>query len=161
MKITHNIFKILPIILILFLICSCQIKDKSETIRPFELDEISIAEIQEGYKSGKYSVAKIVQLYINRIKEIDKNGPKLNSVIMVNPDALKIADSLDAVLKSSTNFGPMFGIPVILKDHLSPNQIRVGRNSMPLMRPIDRFVLNGKCLKLRPDRKHQSILSIP
>ena len=139
MKITHNIFKILPIILILFLICSCQIKDKSETIRPFELDEISIAEIQEGYKSGKYSVAKIVQLYINRIKEIDKNGPKLNSVIMVNPDALKIADSLDAVLKSSTNFGPMFGIPVILKDNIDTHDkmpttagSRILKDSYPL-----------------------------
>ena len=86
MKIIYHIFKIIPVILILFLIQSCQVKDKSEIIRPFELDEISIAGIQEGYKSGKYSVTKIIQLYINRIEEIDQKGPNLNSIIIVNHD---------------------------------------------------------------------------
>jgi amidase len=139
MKITHSIFKILPFILILFLLHSCREKCESDTVQPFELDEISIAEIQQGYKSGEYSVTKIVQLYINRIEEIDYNGPKLNSIILVNPDALKIADSLDAELKSSNNHGPMFGIPVILKDNIDTHDkmpttagSRILKDSYPL-----------------------------
>lgn len=131
--------KCIVMILVLTLIYSCQIGDKSRTVRSFELDEITIAEIQQGYKSGKYSVTKIVQLYIDRIDEIDRNGPKLNSIIMINPDALKIADSLDAVLKSANENGPMFGIPVILKDNIDTHDkmpttagSRVLKDSYPL-----------------------------
>lgn len=139
MKSKISIFKIFPFIIIIFLTQSCQIKEKSEAIRPFELDEITIKEIHEGYESGKYSVTKIVQLYINRIKEIDKKGPKLNSIIKVNSDALKIADSLDAVLKSGEKRGEMFGIPVILKDNIDTHDkmpttagSRVLKDSYPL-----------------------------
>lgn len=138
MKISNSVFKILPIIFVL-LIYSCREKDNSETINSFQLDEISIADIQQGYRSGKYSVTKIVQLYINRINEIDKKGPKINSIIMVNPDALKIADSLDSVLKTNDKIDPMFGVPVILKDNIDTHDkmpttagSRILKDSYPL-----------------------------
>ncbi len=66
---------------------------------PSEFDEISITELSEGLKSGKYTVRAITEHYIKRINEIDKNGPAINSVIELNPDALSIADSLDKELK--------------------------------------------------------------
>jgi amidase len=59
-----------------------------------------------------------VQAYINRINEIDKNGPLLNSIIEVNPDAIKIAEQLDKEMKAGKIRGPLHGIPVILKDNI-------------------------------------------
>jgi len=118
MKIFQTVFKILPNILVLVFFLSCQVKESSNKVRPFQLDEITITEIQQGYKDGTYSVKQIVQLYIDRIEEIDRNGPKINSIIMVNPDALQIADSLDKKLAAGKNRGPMHGIPVVLKDNI-------------------------------------------
>jgi len=118
MKIFKSGLKVFPHLFILFSLLSCQVKDSSNNVRPFELDEITIAEIQQGYKDGTYSIRQIVQLYMDRIEEIDKNGPKLNSIIIVNPDALQIADSLDKELASGRSRGPLHGIPVVLKDNV-------------------------------------------
>ena len=60
-----------------------------------ELDDITIAELQAGINSGRYSARSITEKYLARIEAIDKQGPSLNSVIEVNPDALTIADALD------------------------------------------------------------------
>src|SRR5579864_865291 len=56
-------------------------------IRAFELDEITIADLQAGIASGKYSARSIAEKYLARIEEIDKQGPAINSVIEVNPEA--------------------------------------------------------------------------
>ncbi len=82
------------------------------------LDEITIGELIDGMKSGKYTARSITEHYIKRIKEIDKSGPKVNSVIEVNPDALAIADTLDKELKSKGPRGPLHGIPILVKDNI-------------------------------------------
>ena len=64
-------------------------------IKPFELDEMGIAELQEGMKSGKWTARALAERYLARIEEIDKDGPAVNAVIELNPDALEIADALD------------------------------------------------------------------
>ena len=56
--------------------------------------------------------------YLNRIEAIDRGGPKLNSVIAVNPDALKVASELESERASGKARGPLHGIPVILKDNI-------------------------------------------
>src|SRR5690242_4851182 len=61
----------------------------------FELDEITIADLQRGMSSGKYSSESITKKYLERIDEIDKRGPAINAVIEVNPDALAIATEMD------------------------------------------------------------------
>jgi len=118
---------------------SCQVKEKINTVSSFELDEITISEIQDGYENGTYTVRKIVELYINRIKEIDQNGPKLNSIILINPDALTIADKLDQELANGKKRGPMHGIPIILKDNIDTHDqmpttagSRILKDSYPL-----------------------------
>ncbi len=88
------------------------------SLQPFELDEITVGELSDGFKSGKYSVRAIAELYISRIKEIDKNGPALNSVIELNPEALSIADELDKELKEKGPRSPLHGIPVLIKDNI-------------------------------------------
>src|SRR4051812_48267931 len=59
--------------------------------KPFELDEVSINELQARMSAGKLSAVSLVKKYLARIEEIDRRGPMLASVIEVNPDALKIA----------------------------------------------------------------------
>ena len=87
-------------------------------IKPFELDEITIANLQAGMASGKFTARSITEKYLARIEEVDKQGPALNSVIEINPDALAIADALDQERKANHLRGPMHGIPVLIKDNI-------------------------------------------
>jgi amidase len=87
-------------------------------VKSFELDEITIGDLQAGMASGKFSARSITEKYLTRIEEIDKHGPTINSVIEVNPDALAIADALDKERKEQRVRGPMHGIPVLIKDNI-------------------------------------------
>ncbi len=89
------------------------------TPREFELEDATIAELQEGMRSGKYTARKLVELYLQRIDELDQTGPKLNQVLETNPDALEIADALDRERKSKGVRGPLHGIPILLKDNIA------------------------------------------
>lgn len=84
----------------------------------FVLNEITVDELQQKMKAGEYSSHAITQLYIDRINQIDKAGPKLNAVIEMNPDALAIADAMDAERKAGKVRGPLHGIPVLIKDNI-------------------------------------------
>jgi len=84
----------------------------------FELDEITIDELQQKMKSGEYSSVAITKLYLDRITKIDKEGPKLNSVIELNPDAIAIATAMDDERKNGKLRGPLHGIPVLIKDNI-------------------------------------------
>jgi amidase len=84
----------------------------------FELNEATIDELQEKMKNGTYTSRSLAELYIQRINNIDKNGPALNAVIELNPDALAIADAMDAERKSGNVRGAMHGIPVLIKDNI-------------------------------------------
>ena len=90
----------------------------AQGVQPFELDEITIADLQEGMKSGKFTARSLVEKYSARIEEIDKNGPAINSVIEMNPDGLSIADSLDQERKAKGPRGLLHGIPVLIKDNI-------------------------------------------
>ncbi len=84
----------------------------------FELDETTIGELQSRMASGKDSSHSITRKYLDRIDEIDKRGPAINSVIELNPDALSIASDLDRERKSGRVRGPLHGIPVLIKDNI-------------------------------------------
>jgi amidase len=88
------------------------------TVNSFELDEITIPDLQDGMKSGKFTARALVEKYSARIAEIDKRGPAINAIIELNPDALSIAESLDAERKQKGPRGPMHGIPVLIKDNI-------------------------------------------
>jgi len=92
--------------------------EKKAAATGFELDETTIGQLQQYMKEGKYTSKAITQLYLDRIQAIDKNGPKLNSVIEVNPDALIIAEGLDRERASGKVRGPLHGIPILIKDNI-------------------------------------------
>jgi len=87
-------------------------------VKPFELDEITITELQDGMKSGKFTARSQVEKYSARIDAIDKRGPAVNAIIEMNPDALSIADALDKERRAKGPRGPMHGIPVLIKDNI-------------------------------------------
>src|SRR5438477_5996769 len=81
-------------------------------VKDFELDEITIDQLQAGMKSGKYTARSITQTYLERIQNVDKQGPKVNSILELNPDALEIAESLDRERKEKGARGPLHGVPL-------------------------------------------------
>lgn len=82
----------------------------------FDLIETTIEDVQAAYRSGTLTCRQLVQMYLDRIEACDKQGPALNAIVSVNPDALNEADRLDAAFKSSGLVGPLHGIPIIVKD---------------------------------------------
>jgi len=87
-------------------------------LKPFDLDEITIADLQDEMKSGKSTSRSLVEKYSARIEAIDKQGPAIHSIIELNPDALSIADSLDQERKAKGPRGPLHGVPVLIKDNI-------------------------------------------
>jgi amidase len=83
------------------------------------MNEYGIVELQEFMESGQLTSEQLVKQYLDRINQIDKNGPKLNSIIEINPDALEIAKNLDQERKEKGSRGILHGIPIILKDNFN------------------------------------------
>ena len=87
-------------------------------LKDVDLNEVTIEELQMKMQSGELTSKAITQWYLKKIEEIDKSGPKINSVIEVNPDAETIAAELDAERKNGKVRGPLHGIPVLIKDNI-------------------------------------------
>ena len=87
-------------------------------IPPFEFDEITADDLQRMMESGEHTARSITEAYLGRLEALDRQGPELRSMIEINPDALEIADELDAERQANGPRGPLHGIPVALKDNL-------------------------------------------
>jgi amidase len=84
----------------------------------FELEEATLADLQKKMAAGEWTSRRVVEAYFGRIAALDRQGPQLGSVIETNPDALSIAEALDAERKARGPRGPLHGIPVLLKDNI-------------------------------------------
>ena len=113
-------------------------------VKPFELDEATVTDLQTGMKSGKYTARSITEKYLERINEIDKRGPAINAIIELNPDALAIADSLDKERHEKGPRGPLHGVPVLIKDNIdTADRMMTTAGSLALsgsIAPRDSFV---------------------
>src|SRR3954453_12216428 len=92
--------------------------DSTQAPSGFPLEEATVGELQDAMAAGRYTSRRLVELYTERISAIDRSGPTLRSVIELNPDALAIADGLDAERKTGGVRGPLHGIPVLVKDNI-------------------------------------------
>jgi amidase len=100
----------------------------------FALNEVTIDQLQAGMQSGQYTSRSIAEQYLARITALDQHGPAINAIIELNPDALTIADALDAERKSKGPRGPMHGIPVLLKDNIATrDQMQTTAGSLALV----------------------------
>jgi len=108
------------LLLIFTIFCSLTAPRAQQLSSPaaFELDEMTVQQLQDAMASGRYTSRRLVDLYTGRINAIDRQGPELRSVIELNPDAAAIADSLDAERRSGRVRGPLHGIPVLIKDNI-------------------------------------------
>src|SRR5215470_5501243 len=84
----------------------------------FELEETTIRALIQDQQAGRRTARQIASAYIARIQALDRNGPALHATIELNPDALTIADSLDADRSAGRLRGPLHGIPVLIKDNI-------------------------------------------
>lgn len=111
----------------------------------FELDELGIAELQEGLAAGKYTARSLTEKYLARIEAVDRSGPAVNSIIELNPDALEQAAALDRERKDKGPRGPLHGIPVLVKDNLdTADRMATTAGSLALVGakpPKDSFVV--------------------
>src|SRR5882672_2955512 len=118
----------------------------AQLLRPFHLQEATIASIRAAFASGRLTCTQLTKLYIDRIEAYNLRGPTLRAVLTVNPNAMVTAAEMDRVYKiNHANAGPLHCIPVILKDNFNTGDMPTTggnvamRNSQPL---TDAFVVD-------------------
>ena len=115
----------------------------------FELEEMTVDDLQAGMASGQWSATEITEIYLGRIAAIDRQGPTLRSIIETNPDALQLARDLDAERAAGGVRGPLHGIPILIKDNIGTNdRMSTSAGSLALegsISPVDAYI----ALKLR------------
>ncbi|MGD8281824.1 MAG: amidase [Gemmatimonadota bacterium] len=102
--------------------CTVQPEDSAAAARapstPFDLEEVDVAELQRSMEAGERSARSITEAYLERIEELNLQGPTLRAIIQTNPDAVQIAEELDAERMADGPRGPLHGIPVVIKDNI-------------------------------------------
>ena len=90
----------------------------AETPSPFELEELTVADLQKRMQSGQDTAKSLVQKYLARIERLDTHGPTLHYMIEINPEALAIAEALDVERRKTGARGALHGVPVLIKDNI-------------------------------------------
>src|SRR5262245_37904013 len=101
---------------ILSMLCVPGVALASGAPRTFDLATATLADINAAMEAGALTSEKLVGLYLKRIEAYDKKGPKINSVITLNPKALDEARALDKERKARGPRSPFHGVPVMIKD---------------------------------------------
>jgi amidase len=111
----------------------------------FEHAESTVADLARAQAEGRLTALALTKAYLARIEAIDRSGPRLNSVIEINPDALAIAETLDAERGKSGPRGPLHGIPVLIKDNIdTADRMHTSAGSLALaesITPRDAFIV--------------------
>jgi len=99
---------------------------------PLRVEETTIAEIHDAMKTGRLTCRALVESYLKRIYAYDRNGPALNALVQINPDALKTADDLDRRYAQGGLTGPLHCIPAIVKDNFETIGLQSAAGSLSL-----------------------------
>lgn len=114
----------------------------ARSVPEFELDEVTVGQLQQKLASGEYTSRRLTELYLSRIQEIDRPGTvALNAIIELNPEAVATADAMDAERRAKGPRGPLHGIPVLIKDNIdTADRMRTSAGSLALadsIAPLD------------------------
>ena len=122
-----------------------QTSPAADAMNDITLEERSLAELQADLAAGRVTAQRLVAAYADRIDRIDRRGPALASVIELNPDALEIAQQLDAERAAGRTRGPLHGIPILIKDNIATrDRMQTSAGSLALVDsrpPQDAFVV--------------------
>src|SRR5258708_37791550 len=99
---------------------ACALLFSAARATTFDLSTATVADINAAFDAGALTSEKLVQLYLARIEAYDQKGPKLNTIITLNPKALETAKALDAERKAKGPRSPLHGIPILAKDVYNP-----------------------------------------
>lgn len=99
---------------------------------PFRVEEATIAQIHDAMKNGRLTCRALVDTYLRRIHAYDKNGPAINALVVINPDAQKQADDLDRRFTQGGLTGPLHCIPAIVKDNFETIGLQSAAGSLSL-----------------------------
>jgi amidase len=102
------------------------------TRRPFRLEEATIAQIHAAFKAKTLTCRALTAAYLDRIEALDKRGPAINAIVLVNPQALVVADSLDRRYAAAGPTGPLHCIPMIVKDNFETVGMQTTAGSLAL-----------------------------
>jgi Asp-tRNA(Asn)/Glu-tRNA(Gln) amidotransferase A subunit family amidase len=102
----------------------------------FDPYESSITEIHEAMAAGEVTARQLVEYYLARIEAYDKQGPAINSIITINPNALERADELDRAYRRNGLTGPLHGIPMIVKDNYDTADLPTSGGSLALKNSV-------------------------
>ena len=120
----------------------------------FHIEETSIADIHAAMRAGTLTCHDLVAQYLRRIEAYDKNGPAINALVVVNPDALHVADSLDARFRRGGLTGPLHCIPMIVKDNFETTDLPTTAGSLSMKG----FVSNKDAFMVRRIREAGAIV---
>jgi Asp-tRNA(Asn)/Glu-tRNA(Gln) amidotransferase A subunit family amidase len=98
--------------------------------QPFQVEEATIAGIHEAMRGGRLTCRQLVSAYLERIGAYDKRGPAINALVVVNPRALDVADSLDRRFRAAGLTGPLHCIPAIVKDNMQTTDLPTAAGSL-------------------------------
>jgi amidase len=118
MKIPTARLLLLAALLVVPLAAASDVSGTQSKDIPKDHNEWTVAQLQAAMASGKLTSEDLTKEYIARIIALDQNGPGVNSVIELNPDALVIARHADKLRKKGIVLGPLHGIPVLLKGNV-------------------------------------------
>lgn len=119
-------------LLLLALPLALTAQGRPATSRPFAVDTASIPTIHAALQSKRLSCRALVARYLARIDSLDKQGPAINAIVLKNPEALRVADSLDAVMRAGRPVGALHCIPLIVKDNFETQGLQTTAGSLAL-----------------------------
>jgi len=115
----------------------------SKVPKSLQLVEATVPELQQALKTHLVTSQQLVQMYLNRIAAYSEAGPRLNAFIHVNADALEVASARDSDRRHGRAHGPLFGVPVLLKDNINTEDMPTTAGSVALagsIPPADAFI---------------------
>jgi len=111
--------------------------DRRTAQEPFELDELTVAQLRAVMESGEHTARSLAELYLRRVDEVDSGGPAVHAIIERNPDALADADALDAERRTRGPRGVLHSIPVLVKDNIdTADKMRTSAGSLALAESV-------------------------